>query len=281
MAEGPGNGRQESIAERQNLAGFTLKYTPLLYLAGVGFLLAGCAAPSTVGLANRSITSAEIHKAVRTNQARIRSVTAEGKLTVETPEIAQSASFYLNLQKPDSVMLRIEGPFGIEVGAAILTREEFLFYNILQNRVISGSTNSSNLSRILRVNLTFEDVLTLFCGGSFFADDAEDADDMKLDDDFLVLDYRQGGARRTYWVNAQTLLIQKVQLVDAEGKLLLEQRFSNHKPVEGTTIPFNVQVTQPKERRRVSIAYSDLQVNVPAAQFTINIPANAERVRLQ
>lgn len=178
-------------------------------------------------------------------------------------------------------MLRIEGPFGIEVGAAILTREEFLFYNILQNRVISGSTNSSNLSRILRVNLTFEDVLTLFCGGSFFADDAEDADDMKLDDDFLVLDYRQGGARRTYWVNAQTLLIQKVQLVDAEGKLLLEQRFSNHKPVEGTTIPFNVQVTQPKERRRVSIAYSDLQVNVPAAQFTINIPANAERVRLQ
>ena len=54
----------------------------------------------------------------------------EGKFTIETPEIAQSASFFLNLQKPDSVMLRIEGPFGIEVGAAIVTRDEFLFYNI-------------------------------------------------------------------------------------------------------------------------------------------------------
>ncbi|MBI3005835.1 MAG: DUF4292 domain-containing protein [Ignavibacteriales bacterium] len=255
--------------------------TSILRLTGAAFLLAGCASHSTIRLTDRNVTPAEIREAVRTNLDRIRSMTGEGRLSVETPEIAQSASFYLNLQKPDSVMLKIEGPFGIEVGAAIVTREEFLFYNILQNRVISGKTNSSNLSKILRVNITFEDMLTLFCGGSFFTDDTDDADDVSHEENFLVMAYHQGGGKRSYWVDPQTLLIQKVQLLDADGKLLLEQRFFNHRIVEGASVPFNVQVTQPKERRRVSIAYSDLQVNAPAAQFTITIPANAERVRLQ
>ena len=255
--------------------------SPFLSLLGAVFILAGCASHSTVNLASRNVTSEEIHVAVRANQARIRSMTAEGKMTIETPEIAQSASFFLNLQKPDSVMIRIEGPFGIEVGAAIVTREEFLFYNILQNRVISGSTSPANLSRFLRVSITFEDMLTLFSGGSFSVGDAEDADNISVDDDHLIMGYHNGGLKRTYWVDPQTLLILKVQLLDSDGKLVLEQRFFNHKTVEGATVPFSVQVTQPRERRRVSIAYSDLQVNVPAGQFTINIPANAERIRLQ
>jgi len=253
----------------------------LRFLIISAVVVAGCASHSGIRLVDREVSSTEIQNVVRENQSRIRSMIAEGKLTVETPEIAQTASFSLNLQKPDSLMLRIDGPFGIEVGAAIVTREEFLFYNILQNRVISGSTNPANLSKILRVNLTFEDMLTLFCGGSFFAGDVEAADSIARQDDFLVMKYRPGGAQRTYWVDPQSLLIQKVQLLDAEGKLLLEQKFSNHRVVEGATVPLNVQVTQPRERRRVSIAYTDLQVNVKAPQFTIIIPSSAERVRMQ
>ena len=255
--------------------------TPLLPLLVAAFCTAGCASHSAVHTSNRKVTSDEIHEAVRVNQNRIRSITGEGKLTIESPEIAQSASFFLNLQKPDSVMLRIEGPFGIELGAAIVTRDEFLFYNILQNKVISGSTNPSNLSKILRVNISFENMVALFSGGSFFIEDVEEANDMSVEEDRLVMVYDQGGLKRMYWVDTQSLLILKVQLLDTDGKLALEQRFFNHKSVEGALVPYNVQVTQPRERRRVSIAYSDLQINTPSVQFTINIPSNAERIRVQ
>jgi outer membrane lipoprotein-sorting protein len=244
-------------------------------------LLSGCASRTMVSLANRRVSSEEIHQAVRINQSRIHSMNGEGKFTIETPELAQTATFSLNLQKPDSVMLRIEGPFGIEVGAAIVTRNEFTFYNSLQNKVFSGPTNAENLNRVLRFNVTFEDLVQLFSGGAFFQDDATNDGEISLDDDHFLLTYSQGNANRKYWIDPSSLLITKVQHTDGDGKLVFEQRFGQHRPVGGAFIPHFLQLTQPKERRRVSIVYSELELNTPAPQFTLNIPGNAERIRIQ
>lgn len=230
---------------------------------------------------NRTVSSTEIHEAVFANQSLIQSMRAEGKVTIETPELAQTATFMLNLQKPDSVMLRIEGPFGIEVGAAIVTREEFLFYNILQNKVFTGSSKPENLSKILRVQVGFEDLLNLFSGGTFLPQDAASANEIIVEENQLVATYSDRLYKRRYWVDPNTLLIVKIQHFGADGKLFLDQRFDKHRLVGGVSIPHIVQLTLPRERRRVSISYSELALNVPPERFSIIVPINAERIRIQ
>jgi len=94
--------------------------------------IAGCRTTSTLNLGNRTIASSEVQDVVRMHHTRIQSMKGEGRISVETPEIGQSGSFILTLQKPDSILINLRGPFGIKVGTALVTRTGFLFYNSLR-----------------------------------------------------------------------------------------------------------------------------------------------------
>lgn len=241
--------------------------------------LCGCASHSTINLGSRTVSSDEVQEIVRVNQGRMHSLKGEGRITVENPNLAQSGSFALLLRKPDSILVNIQGPFGFKVGSALLTRQGFLFYNSLQNQLISGSTSSANLNRILRVNIGFDDVLNLFTGGIFLADDLHDPDESRIEEEQFVLSYKVPEGRRKYWIDPTSLMIRKIQYLDAQGKLTLEQSFSNFQTVEGVTIPFQIKVIQPRERQLVALSYSDVSVNTEPMQFTFSYPSNAERVR--
>ena len=251
-------------------------------IPGVALMvLWGCSSSSSLRTSARTVTPELVQQSVRTNQERVRSLKGSGNITLETPEIAQSGSFELMLRKPDSVFVKLEGPFGIEVGAALLTRKEFFFYNSLQNRLISGTMNASNLRRILRVNLSFDELLNMITGGTFFPEDQGAPDTVTIEDNQSVLTYRHESGSRRYWIDPESLLIARIQHVDRQGKLRFEQRFANFRSIEGTSLPYRVRITQLAERRTVALSYSSIAINTDALRFTLEVPENAERVRVR
>jgi outer membrane lipoprotein-sorting protein len=231
-----------------------------------------------LNLSNHSISYSEVQEITRSHHARIQSMSGEGRVSVETPEIAQSGSFILTLQKPDSVLINIQGPFGIKVGSALVTRSEFLFYNSLKNRLITGSTNIENLNRILHVQLSFDDLLNLFAGGTFLENDFRAPDETYMEDDQVVFVFASSQTSRKYWIDPMTLNIQKVQILDQNGKLTLEETFSDFEDVNGFAMPYTIHVIQPKTRQKLSFTYSEILVNTETLSFTFTIPSNAERI---
>lgn len=242
-------------------------------------IVAGCA--SRVGLNSKLVTADLVHKSVRENHERVKTMKGSGRITVETPALAQAGSFELVVRKPDSVLVKLEGPFGIDVGSALLTRKDFLFYNSFQNQVITGATTAANLSRILRVNLDFDDLLTLFTGGAFFSDDELEPDAFAVQDEQYVLAYHHTDGDRRYWIDPTSLLVTKIQHFDTKGKLQFEQGFSNFRTVGGSVIPFRVRMRQHDAGRAVSVAYSTIAINTNSIQFTFHIPESAARIRWQ
>ncbi len=230
---------------------------------------------------NTSISSDQVHAIVRANQSRMQTAKGEGTISVETPTMAQSGSFALTLRKPDSLLVNLRGPFGIKIGSALLTRKDFWFYNSLQNRVFTGETNPRNLSRVLRVNLSFDDLLNLFTGGVFQQTDFGTPDQTDVEDEQFTFLYKNKDGTHKYYIDPQTHLITKIQNLDDQGKLLFEQRFVNFQTIDSTLIPFNIRILQSKERRMVSVVYSDLEVNKQDLEFTFIYPHNAEQVRWQ
>lgn len=245
----------------------------------VSVLFAGCAPGSSMRTASRTVTAGEVFRSVSRNHEGLRSMRGEGNLNVETPEFAQSASFTLTLRKPDSIMVKINGPFGIDVGSALLTRTDFLFYNSLRNQLISGTMNAVNLGRILRMNLTFDEIISLFTGGVFFEGDQDDPDGFEVEEGQFVLTYAHRAGTRKYWVDPVSLLIGRIQVLDSKGTLEFEQRFTNFHALEGTSLPYSVRVIQHREKRTVAISYSSVHINTDAFQFIFDVPTNAERVR--
>jgi outer membrane lipoprotein-sorting protein len=258
----------------------TLRSAVALLLLGV-IAAGGCAPTSTTRTGTRNVTPELVHQSVRNNQERVRSLKGSGYITVESPEIAQTGSFELMLRKPDSVLVKFEGPFGLDVGAALLTRSEFFFYNSLQNRLISGSMSRSNLGRILRVDVTFEELLNLLTGGTFFSEDQDAPESFSMEDDQFVLTYTHNGGSRRYWVDPSSLLIGKIEHFDRQGKPIFEQHFRNFRSVEGTSLPYHVRVLQLRERRAIALSFSSILINANELRFSLDVPKNAQRVRWQ
>jgi len=244
-------------------------------------ILNGCASVPTANLAGKAISPEMVQRAVKVNRERVQSLNGSGTITVETPDIAQSGSFELMLHKPDSILVKIEGPFGIHVGAALLTRTGFVFYNSMQNQLITGSINAANLNRIFRVNLTFDELLNLFTGGSFVAGDEDNPDSLVVEDNQFVMSYGNSAGSRRYWIDPGTMLIVKIQHTDARGKLVLEERFERFRDVGDASLPRQIRLTQHQARRVVAVAFSSLAINAGDAPLVIDIPTNAERVRWQ
>ena len=241
-------------------------------------IAAGCSAGG--GYADRTISPALIEDAVLSNHNRVLTLLGSGTISVETPEIAQNVSFELTLRKPDSVMVRIEGPFGIDLGLALLTRREFFFYNSVNNQLLSGPTNAENLARVLRIRMEFDDLLNLFSGGTFLSGDIGPSAFEVIDDEY-VLTYEDDRGSRRYWVDPRSYQIVQIQHLDQRGGVLVEQTFGKFLTIDGIVVPQLVRALMRPERRRLSIAFSDLSVNPPRLEFHFDVPSDAERARLQ
>lgn len=226
------------------------------------------------------MTVEQIQERVRTNNERVQTLSGMGSIVVESPEMAGSGSFELALRKPDSVLLRLEGPFGISVGSALITRTRFFFFNSIENQLITGSTNPSNLSRYLRMNISFDDLLNLFAGSTFFSEDAQQPGDLTTEQQQYLLAYQNPRGARRYWIDPKTLLILKIQHLDTTGKLVAEQQYSNYRNVEGVFFPATIRLVLNTQRRMVSIRYNTFDLNAPLPSLNLDIPANAKRVQV-
>ena len=258
-----------------------MKQSLTLLAAGMIVWLGGCTSVPRANLAGKSVTPEMVQRVVKVNRERVQSLSGSGSISVETPDMAQSGSFEVFLHKPDSVLVKIEGPFGIQVGSALLTRSGFLFYNSLQNQLVTGPVNAANMNRIFRVNLTFDELLNLFTGGNFLPADEKTPDSLVIDDNQFVLSYGDASGSRRYWIDPATLLIAKIQLTDTKGKLVLEERFERFRDVGDASLPRHIRITQHQARRVVAVAFSSLDINTERIPLVVEVPPNAERVRWQ
>ena len=217
--------------------------------------------------------------AIVRNAESVRTLQAQGQISIETPNVAQSASFSLALRKPDSLLIRLRGPFGINVGWLFATQEHFTFYNALENQLVTGPTSQKNLERILHANLAFADVLDVLSGKTLRNDDLREPDEQTVENNQPVYVFREARLTRRYTIDEQAQTVLRTQMLDRNGRLAMEQGFANFQDTGATTLPFSIRILQPRERQFVSLFYSSVRVNEEALDFSYSIPSKAQRVQ--
>ena len=130
-------------------------------------------------------------KKLEANRRKIRSFEGSGTLTIKTPDFNNSASFNVVMIKPDSIYLTIMGPFGIELAQALVTKRAFTFYETLSNTVYMGETNDDVLRNILRIDISFSDLLDAIIGAVNLTDRLYKNPDMyQVQNDKYVINLR-------------------------------------------------------------------------------------------
>lgn len=253
----------------------------ILVLSNILLLISGCV-PSQPTEEFELLPSERLTNKLEANRRKIKNFEGNGTIFVNTPSIDNSASFRVVLQKPDSIYLTIMGPFGIELAQAIVTRENFTFYDALKNSAYVGSVNSNALQSIFRINLSFEDLLDAFVGSVNLTNNLyRPPDNYYVEDDRYVLTYLDSARtnKSIYKVDVRQLGITDYQLFGFDDTQLLEGRYSDFELLENVAVPYKITINNKLDDQKISIDYKKITVNKKNIYIDFKVPDDATIIK--
>ncbi len=237
-----------------------------------------CAPSRTVVADARAIPAESVLERVKGNAARIHNLEAHGKLTIERPEFGNSGSFDMVLKKPDSLLLKVSGPFGIDAGAVLMTPKEFRFYNRFANQLVIGPTTAGNLNSLFDLEIDYDDILTIFSGMIPVVEERTTLKSYGVNENRYFLIFQRDDDLNRYWVHPESFVVSKYQHLDGQGKLIVDAKSTVRNDRRHGILPRSVRFTFHRQRIRVSIFYNNVDVNVSDPELTFSVPENVEIV---
>ena len=217
----------------------------------------------------------EVLRHVQERNAGVKTLQGSGTITVESPEGSSSGSFDARLKKPDSLRVEFSGPFGIHIGTLALSREQFLFYNRMENRAVVGKPDGSILQSMFKLKMQFDEILDAFTGEFPTAGSADSLDRFNVDEDLYVIRYRSEGGIKEYRVDGDAFVVTSYRVLDTASRAILTSFASRLEEAKTVVMPRLLRVVFPKERRSVTIAYDDIEINGPV-ECSFTLPKQAE-----
>ena len=237
-----------------------------------------CAPTAELALDTDATPSAELLRRVLDRSSALLSLTGDGTLTFDAPELSGSAAFSSSLKRPDSLLLVLEGPFGIDVGTVFLSREKYVVYNSMENSVMTGNPAGRSIRSVIPFDLTVNQMFDAFAG-IFLPPQADGPPDRyDIDDGRFRLSYACGEERCEYWVDPAALLVTRYRRTSQEGLVILEASCSSLADDNGAVAPRKISIRFPREGRRLSIAYRSLSLNTDDLSFAFSVPPNARTI---
>ncbi|MFA6026104.1 MAG: DUF4292 domain-containing protein [Ignavibacteriaceae bacterium] len=221
-------------------------------------------------------------KRLEANRRKIRSFEGSGTLTIKTPDFSNSASFNVVMIKPDSIYLTINGPFGIELAQALVTKRNFTFYETLSNTVYIGEMNDDVLRNILRINLSFSDLLDAIIGAVNLTDRLyKNPDSYQVQNDKYVVAYKDSlqNTESTYSIDIRNLGITKYTLKSAKGKELFLGEYTNFALTENVATPKRISISNNSEHQYLQIDYKNISANQKNIQIDFKFPTDATIIK--
>ena len=194
----------------------------------------------------------------------------------------QSAGFDLVTRGGDSVKMAVYGPFGITVGTALFTRNEFTAYNSLNNTVYRGNPERQMKMLPFIKDVPFELLISALQGNHPLLPSA-------VIDSFTVT--AEGQYRFTasvndtvfdkYSVDKQFLRISQCTRKSADGKTLWKVVYTYTQNKEGGFDPEQVNISIPSKDSSLSLEYEYVSREVSSAPLSVSYPDDAEIITIE
>lgn len=222
----------------------------------------------------------DIKQQLNRNSGLIETLEASGNISFDSPEQSGSGWIELKIKKPDTVFVKIEGPFGISIANALITRKDFIYYNAQENKAITGPSTDINIGAILRIKVSFDELISGFTGSFSFQDQPEDSTSADSEKNLYVI--RESGleGNRAFYVDPSSYTIQRYKSIDANNSTLVEVNYSkyNEESASGKNIylPSVIKIKNPGKKQTVYVDYVDKVINKRNLTFKMKIPKSAK-----
>lgn len=213
------------------------------------------------------------------NRRKIKNFEGVGVFEIESEQFNNSANFQVVMQKPDSIYFSVLGPFGIELAQALVTKNNYIFYDAIQNVAYEGEVNDDILKNIFKINLSFSDLLDAFVGSVNLTSNLyKQPDNYSVEGEQYVLTYinKDEELKSVYKVDIRQLGITEYSLTSFDKSIDLEGKYSKFELIENVAIPFNIEILNKVLNQEVKITYKNIYANSKGLTVKFELPDDAE-----
>jgi outer membrane lipoprotein-sorting protein len=216
------------------------------------------------------------------NRRRIKSFEGTGTLVVQSSNAENKASFETSLIKPDSLYLTILGAFGIQLAQTLVTTDNFIFYDDLHNTAYQGQLSEDVLKNIFKIDLPFSDIIDAFVGSVNLTKHLyKQPTKYSVEYDKYTLTYVDSTTNFTsiYKIDIRSLGITSFQVIDPNGDIALDCKYSDFDYIENVAVPYTIDVQNVKEGQSVSIKYKKIRANAADISIDFKVPDDATIIK--
>ncbi len=256
----------------------TFFYT--LIIISISLLFSSCV-PSKPVEEERILPADRLMKKLEVNRRKIKTFLGSGTINLDSPELTAKASFQVAIKKPDSIRISFYGPFGIDLAQAVATKRDFVFYDVINNRVYRGITKDLSLKNIFKVDLTFNELMDAFAGAVDLTDKLRrEPDDLFVKDDTYFLTYSDGvtGRQSLYEILIDDLAITKYKIVERPSNSILEGAYRDFEMFDEVPLPYKININYKLMNQKIDIDYRNIKINDELGNLSFTIPEDAEIV---
>lgn len=222
----------------------------------------------------------ELKEGIERNALGLETLRGNARIQVQMEDMAYEASSEIKIRMPDSLYLKIEVIFGIDVGLFFGNRKQFAIYSPQNNIFYTGSMDSLDLAKFFQIDLTYNDLLEAFTGTPYITPGK--IKPITVDNGRFKLNILTKKGLHRYWVHPEKLVITKYQFYDRKGKLQIEKHFKRFKKYGDVYLPKSIQIHKPVQKQYFSLFYTYQKTNKKLSpnEFKIEVPENCKCINL-
>ncbi len=254
---------------------------PFIFITVVFLLSTGCSTFHKRPLIQPDETNWKtIPAVINKNYNKLKTLQGTGRLTIETSQFNYTANSQIRLQKPDSLYIKVEAMFGIDVGTLFADSKQFILYTPMQNSYISGSIDSLGKVHFIDFYSNYSNLFQSLSG----IEKIEKLNNPKLanTEKGLLLTGEKDSLYYHYWIDPYMGVIEKIEILDANNEIILLQEFDRFVKYQGVYLPKTIRLKKPSEKKAFTLFYNKLIVNskLDKKDFEIKIPKTASQIEL-
>lgn len=216
---------------------------------------------------------------VRENHSRIQSLRGKGTLVVEIPGSPFQGSATILLQNRDSLFIKAEAAFGIDVGYFVAGKKAFAHYSPFENALYRGPIEQVNKLILFQMQLTWDELLNTVLGTTSFTPVPEMKSTVKANK--YVFTKRWKDHWLTIFVDPEKYVVEKALIQNDDMKTVAQQNFQQFRKIDGIWFPKSIRLHRLDTMERLTIVYSKIELNGPISpsEFHFEVPPDAKRFR--
>jgi outer membrane lipoprotein-sorting protein len=238
----------------------------------------GCI-PSKPVQQERIISADRLIKRLEANRRKIKTFSGYGSITIKTADIDAKSTFQVEIKRPDSVKVSFFGPFGIDLASALITQNNFQFYDAINNTYYKGKMKSDVMKQVMKINISFEELMDVLTGSVNMTDKLRNEPNAyESQDENYRLEYKDSSAAKSsiYMIRQNDLGITEYDVNDFNGKNLINAKYSDFHEIEFTPIPFKIDVNEILNNQKIKLEYRSIDMNKEIGNLNIEIPNDAK-----